>query len=174
MRILDRQYENHKKTNTAYVIPIESGDILEYHRLGLAQQPYIYSEIRWTSESINRFSKLTRNPTGEPLAVDKTTLLAVIEDRFKMYIEFADEKLYSFFVLWSIGTYCFPLFNTYPYVHLIGLMQSGKSKLLSLCCCLSFSGLHSADITPACLFRLIEGTRSSLFIDEAEFSQVTS
>jgi hypothetical protein len=155
-------------TDQGYVLPTDPEDTLEYHHLKLAQQPYVYSVTRWTSESINRFSRLKRYPTEEPIALDKTALLSAIKDLFAMYIEFSDEQLYSFFTLWSIGTYCFPLFNTYPYVHLIGLMQSGKSKLLSLCCCLSFNGFHSADITTACLFRLIEETRGSLFIDEAE------
>jgi hypothetical protein len=141
---------------------------LEHHHLTLTHQPYLYSEGRWTNESVHRFSKLKRFPTEEPIAVDKNTLLFVMTKHFTSYIEFTDAKLYSFFALWTLGTYCFPLFNTYPYVHLIGLMESGKSKLLSLCCCLSFNGFHSADITPACLFRLIEGARGSLFIDEAE------
>ena len=155
-------------TDQGFVIPALPEENLEHLHLELTHQPYLRSEIRWTAESINRFSRLKRFPTGVPIATGKEKLLTDIRAQFCNYIEFADKRCYTLFTLWAIGTYYFPLFNTYPYVHLIGLMKSGKSKLFSLCSCLSFNGFHSTHMTPACLFRLIEEARSSLFIDEAE------
>jgi hypothetical protein len=150
------------------LIPTTPEDILDRYHIVLSHPPYRYSEIRWSTENIKRFSKLKRAPTEEPIALKKEKLLNLIREQFKQYIEFTDKRYYTFFSLWTIGTYCFPLFNTYPYVHLVGLMQSGKSKLLSLCSCLSFNAIHSADMTSAVIYRIVELNRCSLFIDEAE------
>jgi hypothetical protein len=155
-------------TDQGFVICTQPEENLEYIHLALTQQPYACSETRWSTASIDRFSKLKRYPTQETIALDKPKLLEALKNQFIQYIEFSDERYHTFFALWNIGTYCHPLFNSYPYVHLVGLAQSGKSKLLSLCSCLSFNGMHTPDTSTACIFRLIEKQRISLFLDEAE------
>jgi hypothetical protein len=158
----------HIISDQGFVIPIQPEENLTHLNLELTHPPYPYSMPRWTNESINRFSRLKRFPTQEKIALDKIQLLSKIKQQLERHLEFSDQRNHTFFALWVAGTYCFPLFNTYPYVHLTGLMQSGKTKLLSLCSNLSFNAFQTANITPACLFRLIEESRSTLFIDEAE------
>jgi hypothetical protein len=117
---------------------------------------------RWSLQSIQMFSR------GETTALDKIQLLEKIKNEFVTYMEFSDERLYDFFALWSIGTYFFQLFNTYPYVYVGGISQSGKSKLLTLCGCISFNAIPSANMSVASIYRLINNARCSLFIDEIE------
>jgi hypothetical protein len=136
-------------------------DSLEIERIELAHDYYDF-EPRWSNESIRAFSD------GEAIVPDKNQLFNNIKTQFMTYIELTNEKFYDFLTLWTVGTYFFPLFNTFPCVNLQGLMQSGKTKLLTLCSCLSFDAALSANMTTACIYRLVESNRCSLFIDEAE------
>jgi len=116
---------------------------------------------RWSYQSIIRFSK------GEAPAIEKTQILSQVREQLSKYIELRDERLYDFLALWSIGTYFFPIFNSYPYVYVGGVSQSGKSKLLTLCSCICFNSILSATMSTAILYRIIQAGRCSLFIDEA-------
>jgi hypothetical protein len=119
-------------------------------------------EPRWSSSSIGKYSK------SEATSPDKNQLYNNIKTQLSKYIEIGNDGFYDFLTLWTIGTYFFPLFNTFPYVNLQGLMQSGKTKLLTLCSCISFNSAFSANMSTACIYRLIQNGRCSLFIDEAE------
>jgi len=117
---------------------------------------------RWSMESIRQYVE------GNATPVDKSMLFNIIKQKFAQYIDLPDNRLYDFLTLWSIGTYFFPLFNTYPYVYVGGVSQSGKSKLLTLCSCICFNSIPSANMSVACIYRLIQNARCSLFIDETE------
>jgi DNA-binding PadR family transcriptional regulator len=118
-------------------------------------------EQRWSWEGIDSF--VNGSELVEPLQ-----LLTRIKELFKAYIELCDKRLYDFLTLWSIGTYFYWLFNTYPYVYVGGISGSGKTKLLTLCSYMCFNSVSSADVSLASLFRLIQSTRCSVFIDESE------
>jgi len=134
---------------------------LEQNALELVHSDFCF-EPRWSLESIQKFCR------GEITATEKAQLLEKLKNEFTTYIEFSDERLYDFLALWSIGTYLFPLFNTYPYVYVGGISQSGKTKLLTLCSCICFNSIPSANMTTATIYRLIQNNRCSLFIDETE------
>jgi len=118
-------------------------------------------EQRWSREGIEGFIN-----GAEP--VEPSQLFARIREIFRAYIELSDQRLYDFLTLWSIGTYFYWLFNTYPYVYVGGISGSGKTKLLTLCSYMCFNSVLSADASLASLFRLIQSTRCSVFIDESE------
>lgn len=101
-------------------------------------------------------------------AADPNSLLEQVEELFRTYVDLPDERLYKFLPLWTIGTYFFPLFNSYPYVYVGGIRESGKTKLLTLCHCLAFNSIFSGNMTTPCIYRLIQNGRCSLFIDETE------
>jgi hypothetical protein len=119
-------------------------------------------EPRWSTESILRFSR------GETETTTNAQLFQATKEKLRLYIELSDERLYDFLALWNIGTYFFPLFNSYPYVYLSGIKNSGKTRLLTLCSCISFNSILSANMTTATVYRLIQASRCSLFIDETE------
>jgi hypothetical protein len=60
------------------------------------------------------------------------------------------------------------LFKAYPYVYVGGIKETGKTKVLNVCSCLSFNSIFSGNMSSASLFRLIQNNRCSLFIDETE------
>jgi hypothetical protein len=118
-------------------------------------------EQRWSWEGIEAFVN-----NEEP--IEPAQLFSRIRELFKSYIELADQRLYDFLTLWSIGTYFYWIFNTYPYVYVGGISGSGKTKLLTLCSSICFNSISGADVSSACLFRLIQSSKCSVFIDESE------
>ena len=117
---------------------------------------------QWSQESVNSFKD------GTATIPEPTAIFEEIKGHFKRNIELNNGKHYDYLTLWQVGTYCFQLFNTYPYVYLNGPSQSGKTKLLTLCSVLSFNGQLSLHMNPAGIFRMVEGSNCSLFIDERE------
>ena len=134
--------------------------ILEENGLNIVTPSFAF-ELRWSLNGIKNFIE------GEE-AVDPAQLFELVKGSFRTYIELLDVKLYDFLALWNIGTYFFPLFNTYPYVYVGGIKESGKTKLLTLCCCIAFNSVFSGNMSTAVVYRLIQDARCSLFIDETE------
>jgi hypothetical protein len=60
------------------------------------------------------------------------------------------------------------MFETYPYISLLGLKGSGKTRLLTVAEKLCYNAIFSASISVAPLFRLVEATSATVLIDEAE------
>jgi hypothetical protein len=135
-------------------------DTLEQNGISLLFTDFIL-EPRWSLDGIRKFIQ------GEE-AVEPSRLFDKIKELFKTYIELPNGRLYDFLTLWSIGTYFFPLFNSYPYVYVGGIRESGKTKLLTLCQCIGFNSIFSGNMSTACVYRLIQNGRCSLFIDETE------
>jgi len=116
---------------------------------------------RWSVESIKQF-------LDGKAEVDPEELYIAIKTAFEEYVEFEDEVCYDFVTLWSIGTYFFHIFNSYPYLYIGGMKQVGKTKLLTQLERLCFNARFSTDITTSALFRSIENWRCTLLLDETE------
>jgi|TARA_Y100000034_G_scaffold136934_1_gene217306 hypothetical protein len=91
-----------------------------------------------------------------------------IKDKYVEYIDFIDEDYYELLTLWDIGTYFFTLFHSYPYIHLHGLKNTGKSKVMQLSANMAFNAQVVSGMTNATLFRIVEQNRPALYIDEFE------
>lgn len=135
-------------------------NILEENGLNVIFPSFSF-ELRWSLDGIRRFIEREE-------AVEPAQLFEIVKESLKTYIELPDERLYDFLALWIIGTYFFPLFNSYPYVYVGGIRESGKTKLLTLCHCIAFNSIFSGNMSTACVYRLVQDTRCSLFIDETE------
>jgi len=135
-------------------------NILEENGLNIVTPSFAF-ELRWSLNGIKNFIE------GEE-AVDPAQLFELVKGSFRTYIELLDERLYVFLALWNIGTYFFPLFNTYPYVYVGGIKESGKTKLLTLCHCIAFNSVFSGNMSTAVVYRLVQDARCSMFIDETE------
>jgi hypothetical protein len=83
-------------------------------------------------------------------------------------IDLLDDETYAFLTTWIIGTYMFPAFNAFPYIHFNGPRATGKTTSLEVLWKLCFNGQLTPSVTPAAQFRLIEACRPTLLIDEAE------
>jgi len=135
---------------------------IEAFNIQLTHTDFSYNQ-RWSTQNINSFIRKTINPPT------KTELFELIKNKFLHYLEIRDSKIYDLLTIWNIGTYFYRLFNTYPYIYIGGISQSGKSKLLMLSSCICFNSVPSANMSTAVLYRLIQNARCSLFIDETEF-----
>jgi DNA primase catalytic core len=87
---------------------------------------------------------------------------------FQRYLDFSDSTTYDYLTAWTIGTYFFPIFNYYPYLHFTGTKEVGKSKAMKLMSQLCFNGIMSVSITDASQFRIITELLPTLFLDETE------
>ena len=116
---------------------------------------------RWSASSVKGFLK-------KRTCMKPRELFEKIKSVFLEYVDFSRKEYYDLVTLWIIGTYFHQLFNSYPYIYVGGLKESGKTKLLTLCTQMGFNSFFSGSITTACLFRLVQDSRCSLFIDETE------
>lgn len=121
---------------------------------------------RWNLKKIEQWISSSKNkpyPTKKPQEIYQS-----IKDQFKKYIWFDVEEYYDILPLWIMGTYVFELFQTYPYINLWGLKNTGKSKVMQLSSILAFNSEVFVNMTPSTLFRIVEQDSPTLFIDEAE------
>ncbi len=92
----------------------------------------------------------------------------LIKRVYQGYLDFSDPKTFDYLTAWTIGTYFFPIFNYYPYLHFTGTKEVGKSKAMKLMSQLCFNGIMSVSITDASQFRIITELLPTLFLDETE------
>jgi len=117
-------------------------------------------ENRWSLEGIKAWL--------EGATVSPVEVYEKVKKAWQQYIEFDNVDLYDLVTLWTIGTYFYHLFNTYPYLYIGGLKRTGKTKLLTVASLLAFNGILSNNITTPSLYRLIQSGRCTLLLDETE------
>lgn len=95
-------------------------------------------------------------------------LFNLIKSKFDMYIDFPNPLDSTFLALWVMGTYFFTKFQTFPYIHLLGFRNSGKTRIIQVASKMVFNGINASNISPSALFRIIEDCKPTLFLDEFE------
>ena len=100
--------------------------------------------------------------------VELTDLLDVLADTFKKYLVLppgASDTL----ALWVVFTYCFEAFDIFPYLNVTSVSkQCGKTTLANVATALIHRPLSCSHATGPALFRVIEASRPTLVIDEAD------
>lgn len=119
----------------------------------------------WSNSSIRKYLQ-------DPSKLSKKEIYDAIKDKLDYYMDF-DKYQHSSTVqaCWVMATYVYPLFYWFPHLLINAPSGSGKSKNGFILTQLSFRGMDlgaSAGVTPAQIFRTIEGNRGTLFIDEFE------
>jgi len=117
--------------------------------------------MRWSPQSIEAW-------LNGDVKVEPQELYIAVKTMFETYIEFEDPIVYDFLTLWTIGTYFFHLFNTYPYLYIHGMKRTGKTKLLTVLSLQSYNAIFSGNISTSSVFRLVQSGRCTLLIDETE------
>ena len=110
------------------------------------------------------FKEITKKIKKDLTKID---IFGILRSLYNNYIEFTDERYCDILALWDIGTYFFPLFNSYPYIAIYGKKNSGKTKVMTLSSMTSFNGRLSVGISPAALYRGTQSMRWTLYFDEA-------
>ena len=92
----------------------------------------------------------------------------VVKSKYRYYMDFSDPRHYTFFSLWTVGTYFYRMFETYPYVFINATKRSGKTKLLTLTSMMAFNGKAVIAPSSASIFRMVKEKLCTLCIDEIE------
>ena len=116
---------------------------------------------RWSLASIQEFIKGNINS-------EIKEVYHMIKQEYELYMDFSLEITATYASLWVIGTYFFPVFTAFPYTYFGGVREAGKTKMLALTQQMAFNSISSGNISTASIFRIVEGSRATLLIDEAE------
>jgi DNA primase len=133
----------------------------EWYAPALERTDIRVAEKRYSAETIDGF--LQGSLSGD---LEKT--FTNIRHAIRLYIDFSDERTYDFLACWIIGTYFFPIFSHYPYVHFTGPKGSGKSQCLHVLRSLCHNAKIAGSMTLAVQFRIIGALQPTLLFDEME------
>jgi Protein of unknown function (DUF3631) len=92
-----------------------------------------------------------------------------IEAFLARYVAFVDRSQALPLALWVAGTHVYEVFDAYGYLTITaGTKRAGKTRLMELLSFIAARAHHTADITTAALFAMVENEKPTLMIDEAE------
>ncbi len=138
--------------------------LLEKHEILVTNPPRFLTGTsvakRWSKRFVDRYLE---GEEVDPLDVYEEILYA-----FETYIDFPNPAWAKVVSMWTMGTYIYPIFNAYPYLALAGERASGKTRTMNVAQKTAFNMIMSSDMTPSVLFRIIEGARCTVGMDEAE------
>lgn len=128
-------------------------------------------KVRWRRQHIETFLKKLREVKKgyykvDHVSVDPHELYQQIKSFIRRFYCADEEVHYTVLALFSLMSHVFLLFESVPYLHLIGEPSSGKTVCGTVIENLAFNGRQGASITSAALYRYIECTRGLLIIDE--------
>lgn len=116
---------------------------------------------RWNYQHIIKWLK------GKVKSNPKLLFQKIIE-ALEKYLDYKDKRLFKAITLWIIGTYVFPLFDSYPILIIVGVSGSGKSKLIKIINFTAFNSFNLANVSDASIFRIVESSQATLLLDENE------
>jgi phage N-6-adenine-methyltransferase len=101
--------------------------------------------------------------------VSTSSLTEEIESYITRYISVTDRSVAFPLALWTVGTHLYEVFDAYGYLTITAATKrAGKTRLMELLSFIAARAHHSADITPAALFAMVESEKPTLMMDEAE------
>lgn len=119
---------------------------------------------RWSfnglQQFLNRFAELRVKVNG------KQTFMEILE-LTKRYVELEQEIDYYLLSAWILGTYFFPSFYAFPFLHIKAPKRSGKSQCLNLLTQLCFNAIKARP-SLAALSDTVDSLRGTYLIDQAD------
>jgi len=118
-------------------------------------------QVRWDPIDALTYLKDTHK-------VDLKVVFGRIHSKVKGLVELKNEHYLNVYVLWSIGTYFYRLFEYYPYLDFSGPKGSGKTKAVTILAQLCYNARLAHRITGANWARTVESLCCTTLIDEQE------
>ena len=147
----------------AMVVETGAGE-LEEVGIRLRRVPAEKPESRWPTWAIKKFLD------GEPPNPDEMDVYDLCKRAYENYIDYGDEWGASMLMsLYTIQSYLTPIFSTLGYIGISGPKRSGKSKNLDVAEQVCFNPVKAVNLTAASLFRIVDGYRATVLIDESDF-----
>lgn len=149
-----------------------AGDVFPYSKRELAARHLFYSKgldlpaKRWKYDDLSKFAEELRDLS--PSIVTMADLFRKVKSTIDFYMDFEDKRVYDLLSTFIIYTYFYPLFHHAPVLQLWGEAKTGKTKICNLLAAMAFNTLNSANISEATVFRVIEGRRATILLDESE------
>jgi hypothetical protein len=139
----------------------------------LSQEDYVVGNL---FEEFNQLKGKLRNQEiddylGSNTKVNPKDLFNDMMKLERKYFEKQFDYDYYFEVVWILHTYFYTLFQYTPYIDLLGDKGIGKSKNITFLKELSYNGISSGEASVSVIFRTVEGTGCTLFLDESEDMQ---
>ena len=147
-------------TDDGRIIPTTEKS-LENEKIRLTE-PTVSTENWWNAEHVDSYLK----GTSQEVSLKKA--FEIIKKKYEENMDFPHKNYYNLLPLWVIGTYFHPLFHAYPYLHLTGSRECGKSKAIRLTTLMGFNGIGTSNMTPSSMFRIIQSKKPTLGVDESE------
>lgn len=120
---------------------------------------------RWSLDDLNQCVEEWENLNVPPPNPNK--LYQSVVETLKRYIELEEEIDYTLIAAWVVGTYFYPSFSAYPFIHAKAMKGSGKSQFLDLLRQLCFNAIK-AHPTTASLGDTVDALRGTFLIDQAD------
>ena len=121
-------------------------------------------EEKWSVASLKQFVEDYSSPKSLLSSQKVFKHLVILAQR---YIEFEREIEYCLLIAWVLGTYFFPIFYAYPFLHIKAPKRSGKSQCLNFINQLSFNAIKARPSLPA-LSDTVDSLRGTYLIDQAD------
>jgi hypothetical protein len=99
--------------------------------------------------------------------IDPRELYYNIKQKFLYFVDMPEEWA-TLSALWVMGTHIFLHFTAFPYVYLLGPQDTGKTRWMKVACQMSHRGRLELNPTGPAIFREVDSTQSTLFIDEVD------
>jgi hypothetical protein len=148
------------------------GEVFQYSKRELANRSLFYTKNldlpakRWQHQDMVEFTTALREGTATPPTVEE--VFKRIKATIDFFMDFEDKRIYDLLSTFIIYTYFYPLFHSAPILQLWGEAKTGKSKVCNLIASMAFNTLNSSNISEATIFRVIEGRRATILLDESE------
>lgn len=96
-------------------------------------------------------------------------IIQTIEKFIKRFVTFPDDTMSLPIALWTMGTFCFPAFDAFPYMVITAeTKRAGKTRLAEMIHFVCSNPRMMTAVTPSTMFNMIEAERPTIFFDEAE------
>lgn len=118
----------------------------------------------WGADNLNSFYESLENGSFRFNGIE---LYMKIKELMKKYLLLENEADYTLLTAWVMGTYVFPIFDAYPYIHIKAPKGSGKSQCLNFIKLLAFNARKARATLPA-LRETVDALRGTFLIDQAD------
>lgn len=148
------------------------GDMFPYSKRELAARSLYYSKgldlpaRRWQYADLREFADQLKNNNAPIPTIQEA--YRKVKATIDFFMDFEDPRIYDLLSTFIIYTYFYPLFHHAPVLQLWGEAKTGKSKICNLLASMAFNTLNSANISESTVFRVIEGRRATILLDESE------
>lgn len=129
----------------------------------ISENPTIGTRTGWSSEARKRWL--------DGYTPDLKSLYEKLYGCFDYFLEFPPQEKEGRLVvlsLWTMLTYAYPAWSSFPYLSLGGALGSGKSTVCDVIERIAFKPTKSSSMTTSCLFRIIDADGGTLILDESE------